>query len=229
MTELGTTGAGELQIAEVPRVHRSLERGTTGDDLSHGQTRVGFPWNLPTDTTSKDPRQYGGERLFPHWTKSWLGLRPACWTPAKAKSKKPSHVGRWRQPKEAVEPRAAVEEDRTCEHGPQRDVMPTAIPRAGALQGGVPLHQRQPGAYSARGMEALEANAVSDDELETEYQEAMALLTLAKQRRAWKPQFSSRPPKLSLTSSSRNFHVYNGETWAIGEDGHHCRAGGSSK
>ena len=42
MTELGTTGAGELQIAEVPRVHRSLERGTTGDDLSHGQTRVGF-------------------------------------------------------------------------------------------------------------------------------------------------------------------------------------------
>ena len=48
-----------------------------------------LPWNSPVDTTSKDPRQYGGERarLFPHWTKSWLGWRPACWTPAKAKPK----------------------------------------------------------------------------------------------------------------------------------------------
>ena len=90
MTELGTTGAGEPQIAGVPRVHQFLKldgRGTTGDNIHLGQTRVWLPWNSPTDTTSKDPRQYGGERLFPHWTKSWLGWRPACWTPAKAKSK----------------------------------------------------------------------------------------------------------------------------------------------
>ena len=72
----------------------------------------------------------------------------------------------------------------------ERGVMATAIPRAGALQGEVPLHQRQPRAYSPRGMEAVEANAVSDDELESEYQEAIALLTLVKQRRAGKPQFS---------------------------------------
>ena len=108
--------------------------------------------------------------------------------PSEGEIEEPSHVGRWRQPKEAVEPQAAVDEERIYEHKPQRDVMPTAIPRAGALQGGVPLHQRKPGAYSFRGMEAVEAHAVSDDELETEYQEAIDLLTLVKQRRAGKPQ-----------------------------------------
>ena len=100
-----------------------------------------LPWNSPADTTCKDPRQYGGERLFPHWTKSWLGWRPACWTPAEGEIEEPSHVRRWRQPKEAVEPQAAVEEERIYEYKPQRGVMATAIPRAGALQGEVPLHQ----------------------------------------------------------------------------------------
>ena len=38
-------------------------------------------------------------------------------------------------------------------------------------------------------MEALEASEVSDDELEAEHQEAVAL-TIVKQRRAWKPQSS---------------------------------------
>ena len=65
--------------------------------------------------------------------------------------------------------------------------MPTAIPRGGALEGVVPLHQRQPGVYSAQAVEALEANEVSDEELETEYLEAVVLPTIAKQRRAAKP------------------------------------------
>ena len=47
--------------------------------------------------------------------------------PSEGEIEEPSHVGRWRQPKEAVEPRAAVEEDRIYEYKPQRDVMPTAI------------------------------------------------------------------------------------------------------
>ena len=38
-----------------------------------------------------------GTKLFPHWTKSWLGWRLACWTPAKAKPKEPFNVGRWRR------------------------------------------------------------------------------------------------------------------------------------
>ena len=43
VTERGTTGAGRPQIAGVPRVHRFREldgRGTTGDNIRHGQTRV---------------------------------------------------------------------------------------------------------------------------------------------------------------------------------------------
>ena len=32
-------------------------------------------------------------KLFPQWTKSWLGWRLACWTPAKAKSKNRSMSG----------------------------------------------------------------------------------------------------------------------------------------
>ena len=39
-------------------------------------------------------------------------------------------------------------------------------------------------------MEALEANEVSDDELETEYQEAVAVPTVVKQRKAGKPSSS---------------------------------------
>ena len=80
------------------------------------------------------------------------------------------------------------------EYEPLRDAMLTAIPRAGALRGCVPLHPKHPGAYSAQVAEAhydedeeehvLEANEASDDELEPECQEAAAMMTIAKQRRA---------------------------------------------
>ena len=70
------------------------------------------------------------------------------------------------------------------EYEPLRDAMLTAIPRAGALRWGVPLHRKQSGAYSAQVVEAqdeedeeeyaLEANETPDDELEAEYQEAVA-------------------------------------------------------
>ena len=97
--------------------------------------------------------------------------------------------------------------------------MRTAIPRAGALRGGVPLHRKQSGAYYAQVVEAqdekdeeehdLEANEAYDDELEAEYQEAVAMMTIAKQRRAEvdkreNPLQLARP---SSTSSSRNFRV----------------------
>ena len=71
--------------------------------------------------------------------------------------------------------------------------MLTAVPRAGALRGSVPWHRKQLGAYSAQVVEAqdeedeekhaLEGNEAADDELEAEYQEAVALMTIAKQRR----------------------------------------------
>ena len=72
--------------------------------------------------------------------------------------------------------------------------MLTAIPRAGALRGGVPLHRKPPKAYLAHVVEPqdeedeeaqiLEEKEASDDELEAEYQEAVAMMTIAKQRRA---------------------------------------------
>ena len=47
MKERGVTGAGETQITGVPRVHRHLKlvhsthgRGTTGNDILLGRTRV---------------------------------------------------------------------------------------------------------------------------------------------------------------------------------------------
>ena len=80
------------------------------------------------------------------------------------------------------------------EYEPLGDAMPTAIPRAGSLRGGVPLHRKQSGAYPAHVVEAqdeedeeehfLGANEAFDDELEAEYQEAVAMMTIAKQRRA---------------------------------------------
>ena len=79
------------------------------------------------------------------------------------------------------------------EYEPLRDAMLAAIPRAGALRGGFPLRRKQSGAYSAQVVEAqdegdeeehvLEVNGASDDELEAEYQEAAAMMTVAKQRR----------------------------------------------
>ena len=61
------------------------------------------------------------------------------------------------------------------EYEPLRDAMPTAIPRACALRGGVPMHRKQSRAYSAQVVEAqdekdeeervLEAKEASDDVL----------------------------------------------------------------
>ena len=57
------------------------------------------------------------------------------------------------------------------EYEPLRDAMLNAIPRAGALRGGVPLLRKQSGAYSAQdgedeGAHVLEESEVSGDELE---------------------------------------------------------------
>ena len=62
------------------------------------------------------------------------------------------------------------------EYEPLRDATLTAIPRAGALRSGAPLHRKQSGAHSAQVVETqdeedeeedvLEANEASDDELE---------------------------------------------------------------
>ena len=94
--------------------------------------------------------------------------------------------------------------------------MLTTIPRAGLLQGVVPLRQRQPDAYSAQGVEALEVNEISDDGLEAEYQEAVALTAILKQRRAGKPH-SLETTRPSSTSASRNFYVYKVDDWAMGK------------
>ena len=58
--------------------------------------------------------------------------------PTEGEVGEPSHVGRWRQQKGPDEPPAAVEEERIDKYKPQRDAMPTAIPRAGPLQGSFP-------------------------------------------------------------------------------------------
>ena len=65
---------------------------------------------------------------------------------------------------------------------------------AGALRGSVSFYRKQPGAYSAQVVAAhddedeeehfLEATEASDDESEAEHWEAVALMTIAKQRRA---------------------------------------------
>ena len=128
-------------------------------------------------------------------------------TSREGETEEPSRVGRWRQQQGPDELQSAVEEERIDEYKPQRNVVLTAIPRAGALQGGVPLTQRQPGAYSAQVVQALEANEVSDDELETEYQEAMAVPTVVKQRKAVKIE-SSGDHKAELNKlTQKNFHV----------------------
>ena len=71
------------------------------------------------------------------------------------------------------------------EFEPLRDATLTAIPRAGALSGSVPLSRKHPGACSAQVVHEHfpEANEAPDDELEAEHQEAVALMTIAKQCR----------------------------------------------
>ena len=121
------------------------------------------------------------------------------------------------------------------EYEPLRDAILTAIPRAGALRGGVPLHRKQSGTYSAQVVEAqdeedeeehvLEVNEGSDDELKGEYQEAVAMMTIEKQRRAEVDKRDSsfenishlKTARPSSASSSRNFHVRDVGNWVIGK------------
>ena len=83
------------------------------------------------------------------------------------------------------------------------------------------MRQRRPGAFSAQGVEALEVNEVSDDELEAEYQEAVDLTTILKQRRVRKPQSSgdhmAEPDKLEQKLSCAQ-----GRRLGHGKEGHHC-------
>ena len=67
-----------------------------------------------------------------------------------------------------------------------------------------------------------EENESSDDELEAEYHEAVAVMTVAKQRRTEVDRARQFIRKLqsyrpSSTSSSRNFRVRNVGNWAIGK------------
>ena len=105
----------------------------------------------------------------------------------------------------------------------------------------VPSHRKQSGAYSAQVVEApdeedegehvLEENEASDDELEAEYQEAVTLMTTAKQHRAEvdpnetafaktvlaKTSVILKIARPELTSSNRDFHVRNVVNWTIGK------------
>ena len=65
-------------------------------------------------------------------------------------------------------------------------------------------------------MEALEATEVSDDELETEYQEAMAVPTVVKQRSAGKPIFW-KPRGRARLARAETHHVHKVDNWAIGQ------------
>ena len=71
MTERGTTGAGRPHIARVPRVHRFLEldgRCTTGDEIRHDQTRVGYKGICPLKPAAMihGSMVANGAKLFPH-------------------------------------------------------------------------------------------------------------------------------------------------------------------
>ena len=92
--------------------------GTTRDDLRFGKTEVGDKGirSLTPPVVIHGSTVGNGPRFFPRWTKSWLGGRPACWTPAKAKPKNRLTLG-----------------------------AGDGKPQAGTLQGAVPLHQRQLG------------------------------------------------------------------------------------
>ena len=68
----------------------------------------------------------------------------------------------------------------------------------------------------------LEAKEASDDEWEAEYQEAVAMMTVARQRRAQVNRarqffFHVKVVRPSSTSSNRNSHVLDVGNWAIGK------------
>ena len=162
--------------------------------------------DVPVDTTSSDLRQYGGERseVIPSLDEVAAWLEASLLDPSEGETEVPTHVGRWRQQKGPDEPQAAVEKERIDEYQLQRDAIPTATPRAGALQGVVPLHQRQSRACSVQGWRPSRQ---------------MRCLTMS-----WRPSARKRWPcpdccktaqgretplettRPSLTGSSTNFH-----------------------
>ena len=92
------------------------------------------------------------------------------------------------------------------------------------------LSRKQPEVYSAQAVEAqdeedeetdfLEAHEAPDDELEAEYQEAVALMTNAEQK--WTKRDSSfenlsrlKIARPGSTSSNKDFRVCGADSWAI--------------
>ena len=126
MTKRGTTGAGRPQTTGVPRVHRFLKLdgcGTTGDDLRFGQTRVGDKGiRSLTPPVVIHGMAGNGPKLFPRWTRSWLGGEASFLDPSEGETEEPSHVRRWRQQKGPDESQSAVEEERIDEYKPQREM-----------------------------------------------------------------------------------------------------------
>ena len=160
VTERGTTGAGKPQIAGVPQVHRFREldgRGTTGDDIRQGRP-------LKPPAMIHGCMVANGTKLVPHWTKSWLVWRLACWTPAKAKPKNRSMScsGESRRDQMSLRQQLRRKESMNTSH---REML--CIRRLLELV-------LAKGSKTARSVlcpsgGALEANEVSDVGLETEY------------------------------------------------------------
>ena len=94
-----------------------------------------------------------------------------------------------------------------------------------ALRGGVPLRRKQSEARDEGNEEVhlLEAKEASDSEWEAEYNEAVAMMTVARERRAGvnrARQFFGNLSHLkvarpSSTTSSRTSHVLDVGNWAI--------------
>ena len=150
----------------------SLSNPRAGWMWHGGEQHSPWPqWSPPGDITSNDPRQSGDERseVIPCWNEIEALWEAGLLDPREAETKEPSHVGRWRQPKEYK----PLEKDRL-----------TRVQRAGALPEVVPLPQKQSGTYSVQGIEAREGREASDDEWEA---------SCVKRRRAEKSQPSGRP------------------------------------
>ena len=65
------------------------------------------------DTTSSEPRQYGGERaeVIPLLDEVVAWWEAGLLDPREGEAEEPSHVGRWRRQKGPDEPQAAVEKE----------------------------------------------------------------------------------------------------------------------
>ena len=98
--------------------------------------------------------------------------------------------------------------------------MPTAVPQARALRGNVPLRRNSQKRSPAQVVEApdegneevhvLEGKGASDDKLEAGYQDAVAMMTVARQRRAEVNKAQLDKLKQKLPCARRG-------NWAIGK------------